>query len=45
MFDGLISSSLDKVEKTIRNFKHIVIVSTIHKIPEGFEGTYIKVPV
>ena len=45
MFDGFLSASLDKVEKTIRNFKHIVVVSTIHKGLEGFEGTYLKVPV
>jgi hypothetical protein len=45
MFDGMISANLDRIEKTIRNFKHIVVVNTIHKIFDKFEGTYIKIPV
>jgi len=46
MFDGLISATLDKIEKNVRNFKHTATLSTIHKNPTSgqFEGTFIKVP-
>ena len=45
MFDGIISANLDRVEKTIRNFKHIIVINTIQKTYEGFEGTFVKIPV
>lgn len=45
MFDGVISANLDRIEKTIRNFKHIIVVNTIQKTLEGFEGTFLKIPV
>ena len=45
MFDGIISSSTDKIERNLRNFKHILVVPTIQKINTGFEATWLKVPV
>jgi len=45
MFDGIMTTSLNKIERNVRNFKHIAVISTIQKSATGgFEGTFVKVP-
>jgi len=45
LFDGIILPSMEKIDKNVKNFKHIAVIPLVQKNASGaFEGAFVKAP-